>query len=109
MNAVFSLAAPAAPFVNHLAVSLRLGELYCRNVFPVGDASIQEIVATMRNDPDFVNPLVSHGTLTVMRKKKSIVLASYSLDYIEDEINPAQLIGKVIARFTNHTSRKIVI
>jgi len=109
MSAVFMPADVSAKSLEHLTVSVTLGNVsFWRDVHPVGDATLNEIVAAMKEDSDFGNPLVESGQLTVMRDRKCILLARYSLDQYDGWFDDAE-IEEVTACFDDDTSESVAV
>ncbi len=80
-----------------------------REVYPVGNASINEIVAAMQEeDSDFRNPLVEKGDLTVMHDGKCILLARYATSGYDGDFESAEII-EVSADFDDDTTETIVL
>lgn len=108
MTAVLSPADASAKALAYLTVTVECGDLVCnRDVYPVGDTSIGEIVAAMREDCDFCNPLVERGKLTKMVDKKCLVLADY-FGLVDGFLDDGEL-TEVTAHFDDDSSEEITL
>jgi len=109
MTAVLAPADDSAKSLYSLSATICVGDVTCdRNVCPLGDASIQEIVAAMKEDCEFRNPLVELGTLTVMQGGKCIAPARYSTESLDGPFDDGEL-NEVTAHFDDDSSEEIAI
>jgi len=98
----------SAKSLGSLTVTVEVNdEAFYRDVEPVGDATLAEIVAAMKDDSDFRDPRVQTGELTRMDGGKCILLAHYSTG--DDELYLWGEITEVTANYDDDTSETIAL
>ncbi|HEX2972659.1 MAG TPA: hypothetical protein VHP11_10020 [Tepidisphaeraceae bacterium] len=92
--------------LDHLTVALTVNDLiFYRDVLPVDGASISEIAAAIKEDEDFLNPLVARGCIRVQRGRKMVVLARYCIGWYDGWIQAD--IVEITAHYGDETTRDI--
>ncbi|MHB1038415.1 MAG: hypothetical protein ACYC35_28895 [Pirellulales bacterium] len=105
MDTVLSPPDASGKSLAYLRVAMRLDSLsFSREVSPELGATLDEILAAIKQNPPFHDPLVATGDLTVERDGRIILLATYSLEV--DDSNFAD-IDEVFACFDDDTSEKV--
>ena len=108
MTTVPSPADASAKSLVYLSVEIFAGDFsFERDVYLVGDSSVEEIVAAMKEDWDFTNPLVQSGTLVAWQGEKCVTLAHYETQEYDDE--PFGEIDKVTAHYDDDSSENVAV
>ena len=96
---------PEARTLDSIDVWLSIGDFSCcRAVAPAGDATLTEILAAMKQDEDFVDPLVDKGNIECTRGRTRVLLATYTTS---DSINSIADITEVTAFYSDDTSEAV--
>lgn len=78
-----------------------------REVHPESGATIAELVAAMKDDDDFLNPLCDHGHFLRREGNKVILLGFWTTSQSDDFLRGD--ITEVTARFDDETSEEIAV
>ncbi len=97
----------SAKSLEFLSVDIAGDLSFCRIVYPEDNSSVAEIVAAMKEDGDFLNPLLAFGTLMQAQGTKHVILARYETAEVYDE--PVGEILEVTAQFEDGSSENVTI
>lgn len=109
MSATVSAADASARSLSHLVASMTLDDLtWDRCVYLLDGASIVETVAALKEDGDFLNPMVEHGQLWAQRNGKRVMLAHYETDSVDGWLSDAE-VSEVIAMYDDETEESVTV